>query len=133
MLAFLPASADIGIITYNVDKLNFKHLEQLGVPTTAHKRVRIVGPPADGYLQNLVRGKGPYDQEGLTSEIVSVAKGLVSAAPATRAIVLECTQLPPFAEAIQRALDGKVAVYDAHTMGCWFYSGLVSKKPEYWK
>jgi hypothetical protein len=41
------------------------------------------------------------------------------------AVVLECTQMPPFAEAIQKVVG--LPVYDVYTMGMWFYSGLASR------
>lgn len=47
------------------------------------------------------------------------------------AIVLECTQMPPYAEAIQRRVG--VPVYDVYTMGMWFYEGLVRRKPARWE
>lgn len=123
----------MGILTYNADKLNFKHLEQLGVPSIAQKRVHIVGAPSDGLLQNLVREKGPYHHDGMTKELCDAAKDLVARVPSIKALILECTQMPPFAEAIQQALGGQVIVYDVHTMGCWFYSGLVRKGADYWR
>lgn len=133
MLAYLPASSSVGVLTYNSEKLNYKHLEQVGVAATAMERIHIVGAPPNGYLQSLVREKGPYDNAGLTEELIAVAKRLIADVPSIKAIVLECTQMPPFAEAIQQALNGNVLVYDAHTMGCWFYSGLVRRSPQYWK
>ncbi|EMC93431.1 hypothetical protein BAUCODRAFT_125289 [Baudoinia panamericana UAMH 10762] len=132
ILAFMPQSASVGILTYNGEKLNFGHLQQLGVPDSARTRVHIVGAPSDGYLQNLVREKGPFDREGIESELVRAATALVTKVPSIQALVLECTQMPPYAEAIQAALNGKVRVYDVHTMGCWFYSGLVNRTPREW-
>jgi Asp/Glu/hydantoin racemase len=47
------------------------------------------------------------------------------------AIVLECTQMPPYAEAIQRKTG--VPVYDVYTMGEWFYNGLVRRTSDRWR
>ena len=107
------------------------HFEQLGVPESAFHRIHIAGAPADGELQPLVRTGIEYNHAKLESELVNEAINLVKMHPEIGAIVLECTQLPPFAQAIQKAL-GDIPVYDVYTMARWFYSGLVRQRPDEW-
>lgn len=56
-----------------------------------------------------------YVHEKLEAELVQAAWNLVKRRPDVGAIVLECTQLPPFAKAIQAAV--KVPVFDVYTLG----------------
>ena len=83
----------------------------------------MIGCPPNGLLRGVIRDGEPYDYDTLEQEVVGCAKELVSSHPNVGAIVLECTQLPVFARAIQEEV--KLPVYDVFTLGSWFYSGLV--------
>jgi len=66
----------------------------------------------------------------LEAELVAESKALMAEHPDVGVLVLECTQMPPFAEAIQAAIG--IPVYDVYTMAMWFYSGLVRRRPSTW-
>jgi hypothetical protein len=118
----------IGIITFDAARLNKKHLSGLGIQET--DKLTIVGCPENGTLRSVIRDGKPYVYADLEQELVSTAKTLVSRNPNVGAILLECTQLPVFAVAIQEAV--RLPVYDVFTLGCWFYSGLVRKPFPEW-
>lgn len=120
-------------MTYDDQRLNTQHLEKLSVPASAFSRIHIRGAPADGHLRAVITGRKPYVHADIKAELTATAKGLVADHPTIRAVVLECTQMPPFAEAIQQALGNEVVVYDVYTMALWFYSGLRRKSPAAWK
>lgn len=120
-------------MTYDDQRLNEQHLEKLSVPASAFSRIHIRGAPADGHLRGVITGKKPYVHADIRDELIKTAKGLTADHPRIGAIVLECTQMPPFAEAIQEALGNEVVVYDVYTMALWFYSGLRRKSPMAWK
>jgi Asp/Glu/hydantoin racemase len=90
--------------------------------------------PSTGHLRAVIQKGAKYDHEELEVEMVEQARYAVDdmegSGQPCGAIVLECTQMPPFAEAIQK-LTGK-PVYDVYTMGMWFYSGLVRRTPQMW-
>lgn len=130
VLSLLPTNKSVGVITYNGDNLGQKHLESLGIIHLA-PRIQIRGPPADGPLRKLMVGLGPYIHAQVEAELVEVAIGLLKDYPDIGAFVLECTQMPPFAEAIQKEV-GNIPVYDVYTMATWFYSGLVRRRPKRW-
>ena len=69
-----------------------------------------------------VEGKEDIDIEKCRQEIVSVAKKLVLSAPEIGAIVLECTNMPPFAEDIQNSIG--LPVFDVVTMINYVYSSI---------
>ncbi|KAJ8117067.1 hypothetical protein OPT61_g1662 [Boeremia exigua] len=130
--SFLGIESIVGVLTYDEDRLGAAHLETLGVDAS---RVRIKGMPRGGHLHRVIQKGERYDDSVMEQEMVDTAEQLVKSAKMKGeklgAIVLECTQMPPYAEAIQQRVG--VPVYDVYTMGLWFYSGLVRRTPVQWK
>lgn len=59
----------------------------------------------------------------MAAEVVQAAKDLVSNHDTIKAIVLECTNMPPFSRLIEQETGRKV--WDVLTLGRWLYSGAV--------
>ena len=55
-------------------------------------------------------------------DVVSAAQALVARHPDIGAIVLECTNMPPYAAAVQAATG--LPVYDIYSLISWFHAGL---------
>ena len=55
-------------------------------------------------------------------DIIDAGHALVSSNPDIGAIVLECTNMPPYASALREVLD--LPVYDIYSMITWFHAGL---------
>ena len=53
---------------------------------------------------------------------MDAGKALVARHPDVGAIVLECTNMPPYAAALQAATG--LPVYDIYSMISWFHAGL---------
>lgn len=123
----MSPTGKVGILTYDDARLGNTHLEKLGIPTS---RVVIRGAPEGGNLRGHIQRGAEYVHEQMENELVALAQDMVLGCPEITALCLECTQMPPFAEAIQTA-TGK-PVYDIYTAGCWFYSGLVRQRPPRW-
>ena len=130
ILPLLSPQKSVGILTFNPKKLGNQHLAQVGLSPDQIRRTHIKGPPASGYLRRLVEENSPYSHADIEAELVGSVAELIKEYPDIGAILLECTQMPPFAEAIQRAV--RLPVYDVYTLGCWFYSGLARKTPAVW-
>ncbi|KAJ3564087.1 hypothetical protein NPX13_g7968 [Xylaria arbuscula] len=130
ILSFLPPKKKIGIITYNGDELGPLHFERLGIPPENAKRCYIKGMPSGGALQGLVRGQIPYSYANIEVEMVNAARDLVAEHEDIAAIVLECVQMPVYADSVQKAVN--LPVYDLYSMVNWFYSGLVRRRPATW-
>ncbi|KAH8177911.1 hypothetical protein LIA77_02993 [Sarocladium implicatum] len=127
LLALLPATRSVGILTFDDTRLGDAHLQKLGIsPSRCHVR----GAPPDGCLQGHIRRGQLYDHDTIAEELVNVARKLKRDQPDVALVCLECTNMPPFAEAIQKAIG--LPVYDIHTVGCWFYNGLRSVRPARW-
>lgn len=117
----------IGILTFDSQRLNFNHLKAVGVHD--HENIYISGPPTEGKMKHTLRDGIPYDLQALKEELVHTAKQLITQHPHIGAILLECTQFPPFANAVQQATG--LPVWDVTTLANWFYAGLLSKpQPE---
>ncbi|KAM5348620.1 hypothetical protein ACJ41O_008444 [Fusarium nematophilum] len=116
------------VLTYDSKRLGDAHLLELGIDPAG---VRVWGAPDDGHLRGICARGEVYDAERLERELVEQAKTLTRKFPEVVAVVLECTNMPPYADAIQHAIN--LPVYDVYTMGTWFYSGLVRQNPRTWK
>lgn len=57
----------------------------------------------------------------MEAEVVMSATELVSRYPHVRAIVMECTNLPPFSRAVEAKTGRKV--WDIISLGKWLYAG----------
>lgn len=55
-------------------------------------------------------------------DVVEAGKQLVAEHPDVSAIVLECTNMPPYAAALQAEVG--LPVYDIYSMITWFHAGL---------
>jgi Asp/Glu/hydantoin racemase len=55
-------------------------------------------------------------------DVVGAGQDLVANNPDIGAIVLECTNMPPYAAALQAAVG--IPVYDIYSMITWFHAGL---------
>jgi hypothetical protein len=55
-------------------------------------------------------------------DVVEAGKELVARHPEVGAIVLECTNMPPYAAALQAEVG--LPVYDIYSMITWFHAGL---------
>ncbi|MBX6747715.1 MAG: aspartate/glutamate racemase family protein, partial [Acetobacteraceae bacterium] len=55
-------------------------------------------------------------------DILEAGRTLVAQHPEVGAIVLECTNMPPYAAALREAVG--LPVYDIYSMICWFQAGL---------
>ena len=58
-------------------------------------------------------------------ELVGLAEEAIKQDPAIGSFLLECTELPPYAWAIQKAV--KMPVFDFTTLVNWVYYGVVRR------
>lgn len=96
----LPELAAPGVITIDAAALGPLHLRAAGaLPGTP-----VAGLAPGGHLQQVLLGNTrQLDGERAEAEVLAAAQGLLARAPQVTALVLECTNLPPFAAALQRA------------------------------
>ena len=103
----------VGIMTVDGTALHASHLEGAGVPP--EMGVVVAGLETEREFTRVLLGDLPaLDVETARAEHVAVARRLVAAHPELGAIVLECTNMPPYRRAIQEATG--LPVFDITTL-----------------
>lgn len=118
--ATLPPGKRVGLVTVSATTLTPQHLAAVGVPADT---------PATGtesgreFFRVLIKAeKEEMDIDLAERDVVEAALRLVAEHPEVGAIVLECTNMPPYAAAVQAATG--LPVYDIYSMITWFHAGL---------
>jgi hypothetical protein len=115
----IPANKKVGIITADARNLTPRHLQGAGVALDTP----IIGTEWGKTLTRVFTDKGTeYDFADCEADLVAAGKKLLEQHPDLGAFVLECTNMPPFAPAFERALG--LPTYDFYTLVSWFQSGL---------
>jgi Asp/Glu/hydantoin racemase len=115
----LPARRRVGVLTFDSNSLGAPHLDAVGAP----RDVPIVGLAENGRFRLALLGDETaegYDHR--EAEAVAAARKLVTNHTGIGAIVLECTNLVPHANAIHQATG--LPVFDVMTLCDWVLSGL---------
>ena len=118
--ATLPPGKRVGIVTVSAATLTPAHLEAAGVP---------LDTPVTGtengreFFRVLIKAeKDDMDVALARQDVVQAALDLVAGHPDIGAIVLECTNMPPYAADVQAATG--LPVYDIYSLISWFHAGL---------
>ena len=118
--ATLPPGQRVGLVTVNKAGVTARHLEAAGVP---------LDTPIEGteggreFFRVLIRAeKQDMDVDLARADVVGAAERLVAAHPDVGAIVLECTNMPPYAADVAAATGRPV--FDIYSMITWFHAGL---------
>jgi hypothetical protein len=114
----------VGIIAADSRQVTDRHLRAVGVDESMP--VKITGMEDQPNFYNAILAeKGTLDFEKAEQEVVGVAKRLVEGDDKVKAILLECSNLPPYAAAVQEAVN--LPVYDFITMINYVFSAVVRK------
>ena len=118
--ATLPPGKCVGVVTISGSTLTPAHLAAAGVPPDTP----VVGTESGReFFRVLIRAeKDDMDVALARQDIVDAGKALVARHPEVGAIVLECTNMPPYAAALQA--ETGLPVYDIYSMINWFHAGL---------
>jgi Asp/Glu/hydantoin racemase len=118
--ATLPPGKRVGVITVSRGSLTDAHLDAAGVP----RDVPVVGTEGGReFFRVLIKAeKTDMDVALAEADIVAAGRDLVARHPEVGAIVLECTNMPPYAAALREAVG--LPVYDIYSMITWFHAGL---------
>ncbi|WP_345773889.1 aspartate/glutamate racemase family protein [Azospirillum endophyticum] len=119
--AMLPAGRRIGVVTYDAASLTPAHFREAGLAETAPSPP-VAGLPRGGAFHRLIEKNEPYDRPGLEAELMAVMEELLRREPAIGAILLECTNLPPFTASIAARFG--LPVFDVLTLGRWLHAGI---------
>jgi hypothetical protein len=118
--AMLPPGQRVGLVTVSSATLTPRHLEAAGVPLD----IPVTGTEhGREFFRVLIKAeKEDMDIDLAEQDILEAGRALVARHPEVGAIVLECTNMPPYAAALQRELG--LPVYDIYSMISYFHAGL---------
>jgi len=121
--ALLPPGKRVGIVTISRSSLTPEHLRAAGAPPDT---------PVEGtdegvtFCNSLLNDALTLDIDLARRDVVDAAQRLAAKNPEVGAIVLECTNMPPYAADIASAVG--LPVYDFYTFVRWFQSGLMPRR-----
>jgi len=124
--AGLKPGQRVGILCADAASLRPAALAACGV--TPDIPIAIMGLEDQPEFGAILYSRGEFDYDRVEAEVVGSALRLVETQPDVGAILLECSDMPPFAAAVQRAV--RRPVFDFITMIRWIYSGLVQRSYE---
>lgn len=102
--ALLSHQARVGVLTIRADRLGPEHLLAAGVPESRLADVLLQDLPEDGhFVASILGNAAALDEARARAEVVQAAQALQARAPDVRQVVLECTNLPPYAQAVADA------------------------------
>ncbi|MFN0301206.1 MAG: aspartate/glutamate racemase family protein [Burkholderiales bacterium] len=115
----LPPGKRVGMLTISAKTLTPRHLQAIGVdPATP-----IVG--TDGgreFTRAILNDEAKMDIALAEADILDAGRALIAKYPDVGAVLLECTNMCPYAAALARTI-GK-PVFDIVSFVSWFHSGL---------
>ncbi|MEL7154656.1 MAG: aspartate/glutamate racemase family protein [Pseudomonadota bacterium] len=117
--AMLPAGKRVAILTISKASLTPRHLLGAGCPTD----IAVAGTEDGTEFTRAILGNELHlDVEASRQDLINAAKRLTQDHPDTGAIVLECTNMPPYQADIQAATG--LPVFSIVDYVCWLQSGL---------
>ncbi len=115
----LPTNQEVGVLTISKESLRTEHLQAAGV----RGDVLIEGLPRDGAFATAIFDDLPdLDFASCQTEMNAIAQKLVSTHKSVGAIVLECTNMAPYAADIA-TITGR-PVHSIVSFLNWFQAGL---------
>ena len=124
LLTSVGSDKKVGVLTASKKLLEpSPALKNSGVRPEDMSRVVIYGNE-DGEQMNRITGlTGRFNPKALEKELVDLATKMVTEHPDVGAVLLECTEFPPFAHAIQHAIRRNV--WDFVTMTNFMHAGAM--------
>ncbi len=118
--ATLPPGRRVGVVTVSAASLTPRHLVAAGAPADTP----VAGTEGGReFFPVLIRAeKNDLDTALAEQDILDAGRDLVARHPEVGAVVLECTNMPPYAAALQAELG--LPVYDIYSLITWFHTGL---------
>ena len=119
----LPAGQTVGILTISSETLSPAHLAAAGLDAT----VPVVGTGAGSHFtQRILDDAAEIDFAQARADNIAAAERLVADHPDVGAILLECTNMVPYAADIRRATGRPV--FSIYSYLVWFQAALLPRR-----
>ena len=119
----LKPGQKVGVICADRPSLTSETLSQCGVHDATN--LVVYGAQDSPEFRNILECTGRFNSRKLQVELVDVAQRMVRENPEVGAILLECSDMPPYAWAIQNATG--LPVFDYITLINWVYGAVVRR------
>jgi Asp/Glu/hydantoin racemase len=117
--ATLPPGRNVGILTISAGTLTDEHLHKAGVPESAP----VMGTDnGREFSRVILNNEEELDVELARQDLIEAGRALSEANPDLGAILLECTNMVPYAADIARATG--LPVFSIYSFVTWFQSAL---------
>lgn len=122
--AMLKPWQKVGIITIYAKSLTREHLAVTGVDKVPYVIMGTEGEKE--FSRAILDDELELDVDGSQKDLIRVAKRMRENHPEVGALVLECTNMAPYAAAIQREVN--LPVFDIYTLTVMIYQAVVRKE-----
>lgn len=117
--SLLPPGRRVGVVTVSAASLERELLLAAGAPADTP----VTGTDAGDAFSRTILGDEPVlDVTRARDDVLDAARRLVETHPRVGAIVLECTNMCPYAAELAHEL--RLPVYDFYSLVTWFHAGL---------
>ena len=118
----LPPGKRVGIVTISAASLTSRHLKEAGAdPTTP-----FVGTDRGREFTRAILGnEATLDVAAAEQDILDAGQALVDTHADIGAVLLECTNMAPYARALREHLG--LPVFDIYSFMTWFHAGLAPR------
>jgi hypothetical protein len=119
----LPPGKRVGVLTVSAANLTEEHLRAAG----ADPGTPVVGTD-DGseFTRVMINDEERLDVAAAEHDILAAGDRLVTSHDGIGAVLLECTNMVPYAHALSQRL--RLSVFSIYTFVTWFHSGLIPRE-----
>ena len=110
--AALPPGRRVGVITIDADSLGRAHLHAAGADASTTPIEGVT--PGCSLQRSLLGNLATLDEAQAARDVVAAGRRLAARCPEVAALVLECTNMPPYAAALRQATG--LPVHDITTL-----------------
>ena len=121
--AMLRKGQRVGIITIDADALTEDHLAAVGADRMPTVICGMETYPS--FRQTIIGNRDTLQRKDMEDEMIACSRSMVADHPEVGAIVLECTNMPPYAAALQEATG--LPVFDIFTLTSLVYHAVVRR------
>jgi len=119
----LPPGKRVGVLTVSAANLTAEHLRAAG----ADPATPIVGTDGGSeFSRVMINDEERLDVAAAERDILTAGDRLVASHDGIGAVLLECTNMVPYAHALSQRL--RLPVFSIYTFVTWFQSGLVPRE-----
>jgi len=131
IIASLGADQKVGVLTADGPKLKrAPAIANCGVSEEAMQRLVVYGAEECPQMKNVVGEVGEWDLKTFEGELIGVAKDMIAEHPDISTILLECTEFPVVAHAMQEEVQ--MPIWGYPDLVNWIQGGVVRRPFSGW-